>query len=127
MVLESCQKEIFRAKCNPDFEAVQCYAHLTGFVVSQTRFSLRQVEFEFAGEPFSFPTAGVQFLEEQDRQKICLTHCLLWNNFISLNDTSSKGKHGGKMGKLKDCKIGQSGFFHFPVQEKSEQIDIVKN
>ncbi len=28
MLLESYQKEIFRAKCNPEFEAVHCYAHL---------------------------------------------------------------------------------------------------
>jgi ArsR family metal-binding transcriptional regulator len=28
MLLETYQKEIFRAKCNPDFENVHCFAHL---------------------------------------------------------------------------------------------------
>jgi len=32
------------------------------FVVTQTRFSLRQVEFHFAGEPYTFPTVGVFIL-----------------------------------------------------------------
>jgi len=28
MLLESYKKEIFRAECNPGFEALHCFAHL---------------------------------------------------------------------------------------------------
>ena len=31
MLLGSYTKEIFRAECNPGFEALHCFAHLYGF------------------------------------------------------------------------------------------------
>ena len=31
MLLGSYTKEIFRAECNPGFEALHCFAHLDGF------------------------------------------------------------------------------------------------
>ena len=54
MLLESYQKEIFRAKCNPEFEAVHCYAHLdqdVGEVIPYLNAELGG--FQFTKDPLS--------------------------------------------------------------------------
>ena len=51
MLLKGFRKEIFRAKCNPGFESVHCYAHLDEDICEVIPYLNAELGFQFIREP----------------------------------------------------------------------------